>query len=64
MKTKKKVIKEYTQLESIKYLVENSVYNDEWTGAGMWEAVEKVIKIPSNNTEGRLKSLIERARKF
>jgi len=32
------------QVEAIKYLIVNSRYNDEWSGAGMWEALLKVMK--------------------
>ena len=30
-------------LDAIKYLVKHSVYTDEWTGTGMYEAIEKVL---------------------
>ena len=33
-----------TKLQAIEYLNKHSVYTDEWTGAGMWEAVEKLMK--------------------
>ena len=32
------------KLEAIIYLHKNSVYDNEWTGAGMWEAVESVLE--------------------
>jgi len=32
------------RLTAIGYLVEHSAYVDEWTGAGMYEAIEKVVK--------------------
>lgn len=32
-----------TQIDAIKYLAKNSVYTNEWTGTGMWEAVETVL---------------------
>lgn len=31
------------QLEAIKYLAKNTKYSDEWSGAGMWEAVTTVL---------------------
>lgn len=34
----------YNKLEAIEYIVANSVYGNEWQGAGMYEAVEKIIK--------------------
>lgn len=37
-------MKKLTKLNAIKYLHDHSAYNDEWSGAGMWEAVEKVLK--------------------
>jgi hypothetical protein len=30
-------------MSALIYLVKNSVYNDEWSGAGMYEAIEKII---------------------
>lgn len=32
------------KIEAIEYLVANSVYGNEWQGAGMYEAVERIIK--------------------
>ena len=31
------------KLQAIEYLAEHSVYNDEWSGAGMWHAVQAVL---------------------
>ena len=48
-------------LEAIKYLVKNSVYSDEWSGAGMYEAIEKVL--PSKRVKITfLKQLLEEAK--
>ena len=32
--------------EAVEYLVANSVYGNEWQGAGMYEAIERIIKSP------------------
>lgn len=33
-----------TKIKAIKYLIENDQYQEEWSGAGMWEAVIEVMK--------------------
>lgn len=43
-----RLMKKFDKLDSIKYLVENNVYDNEWSGAGMYHAVEDVI----NNDAG------------
>jgi hypothetical protein len=35
--------KDFNKMSALIYLVKNSVYNDEWSGAGMYEAIEKII---------------------
>ncbi len=50
-----------TKLEAIKYLSEHSVYSSEWSGTGMWEAVEDVLKNDKPLTVDYLKSLLIRA---
>lgn len=37
----------YTRIGAINYLVKNSVYTNEWTGAGMYEAIEKIVNLPT-----------------
>jgi len=32
------------KLEAIEYLIEHSVYGNEWSGAGMWHAVMEVMR--------------------
>jgi len=32
------------KIEAIEYLVANNVYQDEWSGAGMYHAVEDIIE--------------------
>jgi len=49
------------QIEAIQYLANNSVYKDEWTGTGMWHAVEKVMARKQNWTQKRLKELLKDA---
>ena len=34
---------EFNKIDALKYLVKNNVYSDEWSGAGMYHAVETVI---------------------
>jgi len=50
-----------TQIEAIKYLVDNSVYGDEWTGTGMWHAVEKVMGRKQAWTQKQLEELLAEA---
>ena len=50
-------------LDAIKYLINNSVYNDEWTGAGMYEAIVKIV--PSKKVKIKfLDELLEQAKNF
>lgn len=49
------------QIEAIQYLYENSVYSDEWTGTGMWHAVQKVMERKQVWTKKRLNELLEEA---
>lgn len=51
--------------ESLEYLVKNNVYCDEWSGAGMYHALETVIEsIEDSFTKEYLDSLLETASKF
>lgn len=38
-----------TKQKAIEYLVKNSVYSNEWQGAGMWEAVENVMNVSAKD---------------
>jgi hypothetical protein len=52
--------------EAVKYLVDNDKYENEWSGAGMWEAVLQVVK-PENAAilcEDFLDDLLEKAKNF
>lgn len=50
-------------LDAIKYLVKNSVYSNEWTGAGMYEAIVKIL--PSKRVKIKfLNQLLEEAKTF
>lgn len=51
------------QLEALEYLKKHSVYTDEWTGAGMWEAVEKVLD-KKGWSVAELNALLEKAENF
>lgn len=55
-----------TKIGAINYLVKNEVYSDEWTGAGMYEAIVKIVKAPKKFrfSNGYLNSLLENASKF
>ena len=56
--------KNYTRLEAIKYISKNSVYGNEWQGAGMWEAVEKILQsISAYFDEEYLNDLLREAEK-
>lgn len=35
-----------TKIGAINYLVEHTVYSNEWTGAGMYEAIVKIVEAP------------------
>lgn len=63
-KCKKNSIK-FDKLNAIKYLVENNVYDNEWSGAGMYLAIEDVI---NNDTEwfeeSYLDHLLKKAAEF
>ena len=56
---------EYKLEEAIIYLANNSVYGNEWQGAGMWEAVEALvvrIKTKKRVTESWLKLKLKEAK--
>ena len=38
----------YNKYNAIKFLVENSVYGNEWQGAGMYEQIEKIFATPKH----------------
>ena len=38
--------KKFDKYEAIVFLVTNSVYGNEWQGAGMYEQIEGIIKSP------------------
>lgn len=52
------------KLEAIKYLNENDIGHDEWSEAGMWHAVIKILKGADLWTEDQLKALLVEADKF
>jgi hypothetical protein len=51
--------------EALEYLVKNNVYCDEWSGAGMYEALSKIIESEEKIfTQEYLDDLLEIASKF
>lgn len=54
-----------TKIGAINYLVSNSVYSNEWTGTGMYEAIEKIVRAPKKTRFRKefLNSLLEDAKK-
>lgn len=53
------------KLEALNYLVENARYYDEWSGAGMYHAVENVIKSEEEDfSEDFLNQLLDEAENF
>jgi hypothetical protein len=59
-----KNMKELSKIESIKYLIKNSVYGNEWQGAGMWEAVLEIMKRKYKITTKFLDKLLKEAEDF
>ena len=55
----------FTKLTAVEYLVQNNVYQDEWTGAGMYEAIEAIIKSEEKEfTKEYLDGLLKDASNF
>jgi len=50
-----------TKIGAINYLVEHSVYDNEWTGTGMYEAIVKIVEAPQKTrfTKEYLNTLLE-----
>ena len=58
-------MEKFNKIESLNYLVKNNVYNDEWSGAGMYHAVSKVIESEEETfTKDFLDSLLKDAENF
>lgn len=55
-----------TKIGAINYLVKNSVYSNEWSGAGMYEAIVEVVKAPKKFrfSKDYLNSLLKKAEEF
>lgn len=53
-----------TKFGAINYLVQNSVYSNEWTGAGMYEVIEEIVKAPKKSRFKKeyLNGLLEKAK--
>jgi hypothetical protein len=54
------------KIGAIKYLVKNNVYSNEWTGAGMYEAIAKVVEAPEKFgfSKDYLNNLLKKAKDF
>ena len=55
-----------SKFSAVKYIIKNEVYSDEWSGAGMYEALRTLV---NNKTKLRfsteyLNELLENAKKF
>jgi hypothetical protein len=50
-----------TQIEAVQYLVDHQVYTNEWTGAGMWEAVLTVMGNTMDWDKAHLDDLLKKA---
>lgn len=57
----KELTKELTFEEAIRYLNKNNCYEDEWKGAGMWEAVNDVCSYKGKLTVKYLEELLKNA---
>lgn len=55
-----------TKIGAINYLVKNTVYSNEWSGAGMYHAILKIIEAPKKMrfSKDYLNSLLEEASRF
>lgn len=55
-----------TKIGAINYLVKNSVYTDEWSGAGMYEAIKEIVDAPKGSRFKKeyLKILLDKASNF
>ena len=54
-----------TKIEAIDYLIANNKYANEWSGAGMYEAVVEVWKSEADEFEVRyLEDLLTKAENF
>jgi hypothetical protein len=54
-----------TKIQALQYLVDNSVYGNEWQGAGMWEAVRSIMENTNDDwAKETLDMLLKRAEDF
>lgn len=62
---KQRKITIHGKLTALKYLIDRSVYKDEWSGAGMYEAIEEVFKAKDTGFDKRyLDRLLKEASEF
>ena len=53
------------KIEALEYLVQNNEYHDEWSGAGMYHALETIIKSEESFfTQEYLDVLLKEASEF
>lgn len=58
-------MKKFNKIEALHYLVDNNVYGDEWSGAGMYHSVRDVIKSDEDSfTKEFLDNLLKEAKDF
>lgn len=53
-----------TKYKAVKYLIKHNVYSDEWTGAGMYEAIVKLYNYKGIITRAYLDNLLKEASEF
>lgn len=55
-----------TKIGAINYLVDHSVYVNEWSGAGMYEAIVRIVEAPKGFRFSKeyLESLLDVAKNF
>lgn len=51
-----------TKIEAIQYLVDHDKYEEEWSGAGMWEAVLTIMGNDMEWDKEELDKLLERVK--
>ena len=52
------------KIKALEYLIKNNVHTDEWRGAGMYVAIEKMMKYKGEITEKYLNKLLKEADEF
>ena len=55
-------IKDFDKVKALEYLIENREYHDEWSGAGMFEAICRMWDANEKHTKKELDKLLEFAK--